>query len=164
MSENITIMQGLSKEEKYVALIPQLIALTEGEDDLIANAGNIIAALKETFSFFWIGVYFVKEKKGKQVLLLGPFQGPPACVQIEKGRGVCGSAWDTKQSIIVDDVDQFPGHIACSVFSKSEIVVPLIKNNIVCGVIDVDSKLLSDFDDIDRKYLEEIALLISKMI
>ena len=164
MSETISIHEGLSKKEKYEALIPQIVSLVEGENDLIANTANIIAALKETFSFFWVGIYFIKNDNSKEELVLGPFQGPPACVRIAKGKGVCGTSWSTKSSLIVPDVNLFPGHIACSPFSKSEIVVPVIKNNEVLAVIDIDSSQPSDFDSIDEIYITEISKLISKMI
>jgi L-methionine (R)-S-oxide reductase len=164
VSESISIKEGLSKKEKYEALFPQLVALTEGETDLIANTANIVAALREIFSFFWVGIYFVKGKNGTEELVLGPFQGPPACIRIAKGKGVCGTSWQNKSAIIVPDVDLFPGHIACSALSKSEIVIPVIKNNFVVAVIDVDSTFTNDFDDTDQKYLSEIAALISKMI
>jgi GAF domain-containing protein len=164
VSDNIQIDQSLSKDEKYKTLLPQLIALTSGESDLIANTANIISALRETFSFFWIGIYFVKNDKGRDELVLGPFQGPVACVRIAKGKGVCGTAWENKTAIIVPDVNLFPGHIACSPYSKSEIVIPVIKNNEVKAVIDIDSTMLSDFDSTDQKYLTEVAGLISTMI
>jgi GAF domain-containing protein len=164
VAENIAIEEGLSKREKYESLFPQLVALTEGEHDLIANSGNVVAALKEVFSFFWVGIYFVKQENGKEELVLGPFQGPPACVRIQKGKGVCGNAWLQGKSIIVPDVDKFPGHIACSTLSRSEIVVPIIKKDFVAGVIDIDSQNYSDFDSVDEKYISDIARLISKMI
>ena len=164
VSEQITIREGLSKREKYETLFPQIKALVEGEEDLIANSANIVSALKEAFSFFWIGIYFVKNKNGKEELVLGPFQGPPACVRIAKGKGVCGSAWLKKEAIIVPDVNLFPGHIACSALTQSEIVIPIILNNIVLGVLDVDSTALNDFDTVDEKHLTEIAGLISKML
>ena len=164
MSENITLREGLSKKEKYEALIPQIVALVEGENDLIANTANIIAALKEVFSFFWIGIYFVKEENGKRELVLGPFQGPPACVRISEGRGVCGTSWLTKSVMIVPDVNLFPGHITCSPLSRSEIVVPVIKNSGVLAVIDIDSSEFADFDAIDEIYITKIAELISAMI
>jgi L-methionine (R)-S-oxide reductase len=162
--ENIIFQEGLSKKQKYEALIPQIVSLVKGETDLIANAANIVAVLKEAFSFFWIGIYFVREKNNSEELVLGPFQGPPACVRIAKGKGVCGSAWDKKSTLIVPDVDQFPGHIACSALSKSEIVVPIIKNNFVVAVLDVDSTKLSDFDETDAQFLNEVAQIISEMI
>jgi L-methionine (R)-S-oxide reductase len=164
LSESIILEEGLSKKQKYEALIPQLVSLVKGESDLIANTANIVAALKEAFSFFWIGIYFVKERNGTQELVLGPFQGPPACVRIAKGKGVCGTAWDKKTTIVVPDVDQFPGHIACSALSKSEIVVPVIKNNTVVAVLDIDSTKLSDFDVTDEIFLNEVAKIISEMI
>ena len=164
MSENIVLADGLNKEEKYKALFPQIVALVEGESNLIANTANIIAALKEVFSYFWIGIYFVKNENGKEELVLGPFQGPPACVRIAKGKGVCGTSWQQKTALIVPDVNLFPGHIACSALSKSEIVIPVIKNDIVIAVIDIDSSELADFSSVDEIYLTKIAGLISKMI
>ena len=164
MSETIILKEGLTKKEKYEALFPQIVALVEGESDLIANTANIVSALKEVFSFFWIGVYFVKEKNGKEELVLGPFQGPPACIRIAKGKGVCGTSWQKKSPIIVPDVNHFPGHIACSTLTRSEIVVPVIKQETVVAVLDVDSINFSDFDSIDEYFLTEIAGLISKMI
>ncbi|HTL80905.1 MAG TPA: GAF domain-containing protein [Bacteroidia bacterium] len=157
MSESLLIT-GTTREEKYKSLLPQLVALTDGENDLVANASNIVGALKQAFGFFWVGIYFVK----KDQLVLGPFQGPIACTRISKGKGVCGSAWEKKQTIIVEDVDKFPGHIACSSDSKSEIVVPVFSNDgKVCAVIDVDSDQLSDFNSTDAHYLEEVAGLLS---
>ncbi len=164
MSENIVLKDGLNKEEKYKALFPQIVALIEGENDLIANTANIVAALKEAFSYFWIGIYFVKDENGKEELVLGPFQGPPACVRIAKGKGVCGTSWQQKAALIVPDVNLFPDHIACSALSKSEIVIPVIKNDLVLAVIDVDSSELAEFNSIDEFHLTEIADLISKMI
>ena len=164
MSENIVLKDGLNKEEKYKALFPQIVALIEGENDLIANTANIVAALKEAFSYFWIGIYFVKDENGKEELVLGPFQGPPACVRIAKGKGVCGTSWQQKAALIVPDVNLFPDHIACSALSKSEIVIPVIKNDLVLAVIDVDSSELAEFNSIDEFHLTKIAELISKMI
>ncbi len=164
MSENIVLADGLNKEEKYKALFPQIVALVEGESNLIANTANIVAALKEVFSYFWIGIYFVKNENGKEELVLGPFQGPPACVRIAKGKGVCGTSWQQKTALIVPDVNLFPGHIACSALSKSEIVIPVIKNDIVIAVIDIDSSELADFSSVDEIYLTKIAGLISMMI
>ncbi|HAO46823.1 MAG TPA: GAF domain-containing protein [Ferruginibacter sp.] len=157
MAEDLTIIQG-SKEEVYQSLIPQINALTEGEPDLIANLANICGALKEQFGWLWVGFYLVKPVPASSdtELVLGPFQGPVACTRIKKGRGVCGAAWQKAETLIVDDVEKFPGHIACSSLSKSEIVVPVIRNNEVLGVLDVDSELLSQFDDTDKKYLEQI--------
>lgn len=158
MAEDLTIIQG-SKEEVYQSLIPQIKALLEGEPDLIANLANICAALKEQFGWLWIGFYLVKSAADKAMedeLVLGPFQGPVACTRIKKGRGVCGSAWQKAETLIVDDVEKFPGHIACSSLSRSEIVVPLLKNGEMIAVLDADSELLAHFDETDKKYLEEI--------
>lgn len=155
MAEDLTIVSG-DKTGKYVSLIPQIKGLLEGETDLIANLANIAAALKEQFGWFWVGFYLVKEDE----LVLGPFQGPVACTRIRKGRGVCGTSWAKAETLIVPDVEKFPGHIACSSLSKSEIVVPLLKNGTVWGVLDVDSDTLDQFDDIDRSFLEEIIKLI----
>lgn len=159
MSENLSISKG-SKAEKYQELIPQLKALLGAENDQIANLANFAAALKETFGFFWVGFYLVKENE----LVLGPFQGPIACTRIKKGKGVCGTSWDQGKTILVPDVDQFPGHIACSSLSKSEIVVPIIKNNEVTGVLDVDSDQINDFDEVDEKYLNELCEWLSSII
>jgi GAF domain-containing protein len=159
MSENLSISNG-SKAEKYQELVPQLKALLIGEKDEIANLANFVAALKETFGFFWVGFYLVKENE----LVLGPFQGPIACTRIKKGKGVCGTSWEQGKAILVPDVDQFPGHIACSSLSKSEIVVPLIKNQKVIGVLDVDSDQLNDFDEVDEKYLTELCQWLSSII
>lgn len=152
MAEDLQLI-GNTKEEKYKSLLPQIEAMVSGEKDLIANMANICAALKFGFNFLWVGFYIVKN----DVLVLGPFQGPVACSRIQKGKGVCGTSWNNKETIIVDDVDLFPGHIACSSFSKSEIVVPLFDNdNNVIAVLDVDSETLSSFDKIDAFYLTEI--------
>jgi GAF domain-containing protein len=156
MAEDLNIIIG-SKEESYQNLLPQIKALIEGETDLIANLANIAAALKEQFNWLWVGFYLVK----KDELVLGPFQGPVACTRIKKGRGVCGTAWQNKETLIVSDVSKFPGHIACSSLSKSEIVVPLIKNGEVFGILDVDSIHLSDFDEVDKVNLQEIATNIN---
>ena len=155
MAEDLNIIKG-TKEEQYQALIPQIKALTEGEPDLIANLANIVAALKEQFGWFWVGFYWVK----KDQLVLAPFQGPVACTRINKGKGVCGTSWAQAETIIVPDVDAFPGHIACSSLSKSEIVVPVIRNGEVLGVLDVDSAELNEFDEVDKLYLEKIILSI----
>ena len=146
-----------SKEERYEALIPQLKSLISAETDQIANYANVSAALKEVFDFLWVGFYRVSDK----VLVLGPFQGPIACTRIAYGKGVCGFAWQEGKTIIVSDVDQFPGHIACSSRSKSEIVVPVVKEAKILAVLDVDSELLNNFDEIDAKYLEIICALLS---
>ena len=146
-----------SKEERYEALIPQLKSLLSTETDQIANYANVSAALKEVFDFLWVGFYRVSNK----VLVLGPFQGPIACTRIAFGKGVCGFAWQEGKTVIVPDVDQFPGHIACSSRSKSEIVVPVVKEANIIAVLDVDSELLNNFDEIDAKYLEIICALLS---
>ena len=144
---------AISKEEQYIQLIPQIKALLSDENDAISNMANVCAALKFGMSFFWVGFYLVKENQ----LVLGPFQGPVACTRIDFGKGVCGSAWQKKQVIIVPDVEQFSGHISCNSLSKSEIVIPLIDSNKkVIGVLDVDSDKLNNFDKIDERYLIEI--------
>jgi L-methionine (R)-S-oxide reductase len=156
MAEGLQIVTG-TKEEIYQSLIPQINALVEGELDVTANLANICAALKEQFNWLWVGFYLVKPNtQGEDELVLGPFQGPVACTRIKKGRGVCGTAWQKATTLIVPDVEKFPGHIACSSLSKSEIVVPLIQNGIVTAVLDVDSELLNQFDETDKKYLEKI--------
>lgn len=156
MAEDLTLATG-SKEEMYQSLIPQVNALLEGEPDLIANLANICAALKEQFNWLWVGFYLVKPNTaGEDELVLGPFQGPIACTRIKKGRGVCGTAWQKAQTLIVPDVEKFPGHIACSSLSKSEIVVPLFNKGMVVAVLDADSELPDQFDETDKKYLEEI--------
>ncbi|MEP7168152.1 MAG: GAF domain-containing protein [Bacteroidota bacterium] len=166
MSEEIIIPEKeATKKDKYETLIPQIKALVEGENDLIANVANMIAALKEGMCFLWIGFYFVKENnKGEKELVLGPFQGPVACSRIQFGKGVCGASWKEKKIIIVPDVDKFPGHIACSSLSCSEIVLPIIKNNEVVMVLDVDSEQLSTFDETDSKNLQQIVQLTEGML
>jgi GAF domain-containing protein len=151
MAEDLTILKG-SKQEQYESLIPQIEGLLYGENNLIANLANISAALKEQFNWWWVGFYWIHENE----LVLGPFQGPVACTRIKKGRGVCGGAWEQEKTLIVEDVEKFPGHIACSSASKSEIVVPVYKNGSIVGVLDVDSSLLADFDETDQHYLEKI--------
>jgi GAF domain-containing protein len=155
MAEDLTITKG-SKHEQYLALIPQIKSLLDGEPDLIANLANIAAALKEQFGWFWIGFYLVKNDQ----LVLGPFQGPVACTRIAKGRGVCGTSWAEAKTLIVPDAEKFPGHIACSSLSKSEIVIPLFHNEQVVGVLDVDSSELDSFNTTDQLYLEQIVQLI----
>jgi len=155
MAEDLSISKG-TKKEQYLSLIPQIKGLLTGEDDLIANLANITAALKEQFNWLWVGFYLVKNDE----LVLAPFQGPVACTRIKKGRGVCGAAWQQEQTLIVSDVKQFPGHIACSSLSKSEIVVPIFNQNNVVAILDVDSINLDEFDETDKKYLEEIIALI----
>jgi GAF domain-containing protein len=155
MAEDLHIGSG-SKEEQYLSLLPQIKGLISCEPDLVANLANIAAALKEQFHFFWVGFYLVKEDE----LVLGPFQGPVACTRIRKGRGVCGTSWSQANTVVVPDVEKFPGHIACSSISKSEIVVPLFKNNEVWGVLDVDSDQYNSFDETDAQFLQEIVALI----
>lgn len=154
--ESKLIVSG-SKSERYVSLIPQLRALIGSETDVIANYANVCAALKESFGFFWVGFYRVLENE----LVLGPFQGPIACTRISFGRGVCGTAWKEEKTIVVPDVEKFPGHIACSARSKSEIVVPVFMNGKVQAVLDVDSELYDTFDEIDLYYLEQICALLT---
>ena len=158
MAEDLAIIQG-SKKEQYENILPQIKGLLDGEPDLIANLANVAAALKEQFGWFWVGFYLVKNDQ----LVLGPFQGPVACTRISKGKGVCGTSWEKAETIIVPDVHQFPGHIACSTASNSEIVVPVIKNNSVTMVLDVDSVNYHDFNDVDKKYLEQIAVLMAQL-
>lgn len=155
MAEDLSILKG-SKKEQYESLIPQIEGLLMGETNLIANLANISAALKEQFNWWWVGFYMVHENE----LVLAPFQGPVACTRIKKGRGVCGGAWEQGKTLIVEDVEKFPGHIACSSASKSEIVVPIIKGGQIVGVLDVDSELLAHFDETDQLYLEKIVRLI----
>lgn len=156
MAEDLTIIQSTDKKEQYESLIPQIEALLAGESDIVANQANTIAALKEQFKWFWVGFYSVKNGE----LVLGPFQGPVACTRIAKGKGVCGIAWEQGKTLIVPDVDDFPGHIACSSLSRSEIVVPIYQNNEVVAVLDVDSEELDQFDKIDAQYLEQIVKLL----
>lgn len=156
MAENLIIHSG-NKKERYEILLPQLKALTEGENDTIANMANIAAALHHTFGFFWTGFYLVKN----ETLVLGPFQGPIACTRIKFGKGVCGTAWKDACTLIVPDVDKFPGHIACSSLTKSEIVVPIYNQELITGVLDIDSELPNNFDQADAFYLEKIASLLS---
>ena len=156
MAEDLLIAKG-TKEERYESLVPQIKALLEGEPDLIANLANITGALKEQFNWLWIGFYLVKDEE----LVLGPFQGPVACTRIKKGKGVCGTSWANAETLIVPDVEKFPGHIACSSLSRSEIVIPIIRNNKVLGVLDADSIDLDHYDIIDQKYLEQVVDLIN---
>lgn len=160
MAEELKISVTADKSGKYHELIPQLQALMAGEPDLTANLANAAAALKQTFDFFWVGFYIVKENQ----LVLGPFQGPVACTRIDFGRGVCGTAWKEKRTIIVPDVDQFPGHIACSSLSRSEIVVPAFRKGEVALVLDVDSDKLNDFDETDKAGLEKIMHLVEQLL
>lgn len=155
MAEDLHIITG-TKAEQYETLFPQIQGLLKGEQDLVANLGNVTAALKEQFGWFWVGFYLVKGEE----LVLGPFQGPVACTRIRKGRGVCGSSWAEAKTLIVPDVEKFPGHIACSSLSRSEIVVPLVKDGQVWGVLDVDSEHLDHFDRTDAEWLEKIVGLL----
>jgi L-methionine (R)-S-oxide reductase len=157
MAEDLNIITSTDKQEQYRSLIPQIKALVGEEPDLIANLANICAALKEQFKWFWVGFYLVKNNE----LVLGPFQGPVACTRIALGRGVCGAAWEQKKTLVVPDVDEFPGHIACSSLSRSEIVVPVFYEGAVTAVLDVDSELMNQFDDVDAKYLEQIVKLVN---
>lgn len=156
MAEDLSIIAG-SKMEQYQSLIPQIKGLLEGETYLVANMANTVAALKEQFRWFWVGFYVVKNDE----LVLAPFQGPVACTRIKKGRGVCGASWAQAKTLIVPDVEKFPGHIACSSLSKSEIVVPVIRNGEVVAVLDVDSDQYDQFDSTDQHYLEQIIELIT---
>lgn len=156
MAEDLTISTG-SRAEQYESLLPQIRALLEGEPNRVANLANIAAALKEQFDWFWIGFYIVNGNE----LVLGPFQGPVACTRIRKGKGVCGTCWEKAQTIIVPDVNKFPGHIACSSRSKSEIVIPIIRNQTVVAVLDADSDSYHHFDTTDQLYLEKIMDYIS---
>ncbi|QES90843.1 GAF domain-containing protein [Rhizosphaericola mali] len=156
MAEDLNVIQG-TKEEQYKELLPQIFALIDGEEDVVANLANIAGALTQQFKWLWTGFYLVK----KDELVLGPFQGPIACTRIRKGKGVCGKAWEEQKTFVVPDVNAFPGHIACSSASNSEIVVPIFKDGIVAGVLDIDSEDLNTFDTIDQKYLE---LLVQKIL
>lgn len=156
MAENLIVTSSTEKAERYETLIPQIESLIAGEPDLIANLSNIAAALKQTFNFFWVGFYLVKEN----TLVLGPFQGPIACTRIGFGKGVCGTSWKEAKTIVVPNVDEFPGHIACSSDSKSEIVLPAFKDDKVFLVLDVDSDKLNDFDETDALFLGKLMKLI----
>lgn len=158
MAEDLHISQG-TKHEQYQQLLPQIKSLVEGETNLVANLANITAALQQTFQFFWVGFYFVEN----DVLVLGPFQGPIACTRIAFGKGVCGSSWKNQSTLLVPNVEEFPGHIACSSLSKSEIVIPIIKQGVVCAVLDIDSDKLNDFDQTDQLYLEKLCQWISEL-
>jgi GAF domain-containing protein len=155
MAEDLQIARG-TKTEQYATLLPQIRALMEGETDAIANLANLAAALKEQFGWLWVGFYLVKDGE----LVVGPFQGPVACTRIRKGRGVCGTSWAEERTLIVPDVEAFPGHIACSSLSRSEIVVPIRAGSTIVGVLDVDSAELNAFDEVDRQNLEEVVKII----
>jgi L-methionine (R)-S-oxide reductase len=160
MAEDLNIITG-NKAEQYQSLIPQIKGLLEGETDLVANLANVTAALKEQFGWLWVGFYVVKSfDHAQDVLVVGPFQGPVACTRIRKGKGVCGKSWAEAKTMIVPDVEKFPGHIACSSLSKSEIVIPVIRNNKVVAVLDADSEEYDQYDTTDQRYLEEIVNLI----
>lgn len=160
MAETLTVATG-SKDAKYQELIPQVQSMLEGEDDLIANMANVASMIHETFGFLWTGFYRVKKTNNatNEILILGPFQGPLACTRIRKGKGVCGTAWERGETVVVEDVDKFPGHIACSSASRSEIVVPMKNGGTVVAVLDIDSADIGTFDETDKKYLEEIVAL-----
>jgi GAF domain-containing protein len=160
MAEAIQFSKTASRREIYSEIEPQIAALIDGEPDVIANLANAAAVLKEAFGFFWVGFYLAKDGE----LVLGPFQGPVACTRIAFGQGVCGHAFTTRQTVIVPNVDEFPGHIACSSASRSEIVVPIFTGGDVIGVLDVDSDRLDDFSDIDRTGLEKIVKVIERSI
>ncbi|MBA4057047.1 MAG: GAF domain-containing protein [Marivirga sp.] len=160
MAEELIIAISADKQERYNTLIPQIESLVQDERDLVANLSNIAGALKQTMNFFWVGFYIVKENQ----LVLGPFQGPIACTRIDFGKGVCGSSWKTKQTILVPNVEEFPGHIACSSASQSEIVLPAFKNGEVALVLDVDSDKLNDFDQTDKTALERLMRIIEKLL
>lgn len=160
MAEELIISTSTDKQERYSILVPQIQSLIEGEADVVANLSNVAAALKQTMNFFWVGFYLVKDNQ----LVLGPFQGPIACTRIQYGKGVCGASWKEKKVILVPDVEEFPGHIACSSASKSEIVLPAFKNGEVALVLDVDSDKLNDFDAVDEKELEKVMRLIEQFI
>ena len=156
MAEDLSIIRNVNKEEQYQSLLPQIKGLLSGETDQVANLANVAAALKEQFDWFWVGFYLVKDDE----LVLGPFQGPVACTRIKKGKGVCGTSWERAEVIIVPDVDEFLGHIACAAASRSEIVLPLYHQGNIVGVLDVDSVELANFDEIDAKYLQQILGLL----
>ncbi len=158
MAEDLKLTKGISREEIYKEILPQIEALLESETDMIANMANVAAVFKEALEFFWIGFYLVKGDE----LVLGPFQGPVACTRIQKGKGVCGACWQTGEIIIVPDVDQFPGHIACSSLSKSEIVLPIRRGQEVIAILDIDSDQLEDFSDLDSNYLSEAIKMLEK--
>lgn len=159
MAEELSLQQG-NKAEQYQSLIPQIQAIVADESDVIANLANICAALKQQFNWFWIGFYLVKDNE----LVLGPFQGPIACTRIGKVRGVCGTAWQQQKVMIVPDVEQFPGHIACSSDSKSEIVLPVMKQNKCVAVLDIDSDALDSFDEVDAEYLKQVVAIVEHFI
>jgi L-methionine (R)-S-oxide reductase len=158
MAEQLVVSDSATRAEKYEQVLPQIEALLAGESDMVANLANVAAALKQTFNFFWVGFYLVKGNE----LVLGPFQGPIACTRIALGKGVCGSAWKEKRTFVVPNVEEFPGHIACSSDSKSEIVLPLFQDGVVTAVLDVDSDRLDDFDAVDEKYLSRLLRVVER--
>lgn len=158
MSDNLTLNSGNNRQEKYLEILPQIESLISTETNLIANLANVCAALNQTFGFLWTGFYLIE----KNELVLGPFQGPIACTRITKGKGVCGKVWQDAKSLVVPDVDQFPGHIACSSESKSEVVVPVIVDNQVVAVLDIDSDQLNDFSELDQRHLEQLANILAR--
>ncbi|HMJ69860.1 MAG TPA: GAF domain-containing protein [Cyclobacteriaceae bacterium] len=160
MADNLVVSVSTDKKERYEVLLPQIEALVAGEPDVVANMSNVVAALRQTMGFFWVGFYIVREDQ----LVLGPFQGPIACTRINLGKGVCGTSWKEKRTVLVPDVELFPGHIACSPDSKSEIVLPAFKNGVVTLVLDVDSDKLNDFDETDALYLEKVMRVVEKFI
>jgi L-methionine (R)-S-oxide reductase len=164
MAEVLILSQSTDKAERYKNLVPQIEALVSGETDVVANLSNIAAALRQSMNFFWVGFYLVKNNAGRQELVLGPFQGPIACTRIAFGKGVCGACWKEKKVMLVPNVDEFPGHIACSSDSKSEIVLPAFKNSEVALVLDVDSDQLNDFDKTDEIYITQVMHLIEKFL
>lgn len=160
MAEDLYLPITNSRREKYEAILPQIAALIKNEDNLIANLANIAAAVKEALGFFWVGFYLVD---GEDELVLGPFQGPVACTRIRKGKGVCGATWERGEAIIVPNVEEFPGHIACASASKSEIVLPVYLNEQIIGVFDIDSDVLNDFTELDELYLSKVLALINNI-
>lgn len=160
MAENLVISVSTEKKDRYEVLVPQIASLVDGEKDVVANLSNIAAALRQTMGFFWVGFYLVKDKQ----LVLGPFQGPIACTRIDFGKGVCGASWKEKRTILVPDVEEFPGHIACSSSSRSEVVLPAFKGDEVALVLDVDSDKLNDFDETDVLYLEKVMRIVEAFI
>lgn len=160
MAEELIISASGDKQTKYDTLLPQLEALIDGEPDLIANLANVVAAIHQTFGHFWVGFYLVKESQ----LVLGPFQGPIACTRIDFGKGVCGTSWKEKKALVVEDVDQFPGHIACNSASRSEIVLPAFKDGEVALVLDIDSDRLNDFNHTDLHNLQRVIRLVETLL
>lgn len=159
MAESLTIDPSASREAQYRALLPQLKALVEGESNWVANVSNLMAALKQSFGWLWVGCYFVEG----ETLVLGPFQGPVACTRLFPGRGVCAASWQQNKALLVPDVEAFPGHVACSSASRSEVVLPITRDGVVTGVLDIDSDQLNDFTETDLSYLQQVADLIASL-